>query len=118
LKYEWLADFDRAMLDFGREQRGFLKQPARSLWIDQTKKVIAFEKGGMVFVINFHPENSYEGFTIPGAAPGCYGVIFDADRPEFGGADRISREAAYDAQSGELIIYSPSRSAAVYSIMP
>jgi 1,4-alpha-glucan branching enzyme len=118
LKYEWLADFDRAMLDLGRGCRGFLKQPARSLWIDQSKKTIAFEKGGMIFAFNFHPLDSYDGFVIPGAAPGVYSVIFDTDRLEFGGADRISREAACDAHGGELAIYVPSRSAAAYKLMP
>jgi 1,4-alpha-glucan branching enzyme len=118
LKYEWLANFDRAMLDLGREPRGFLKQPARSLWIDQLKKVIVFEKGGMVFALNFHPEDSYEGFSITGAASGVYGVILDADRPEFGGTGRISQAITYDAQGGELVIYIPSRSAAVYKIIP
>jgi 1,4-alpha-glucan branching enzyme len=104
------------MLDLGRERPEFLSQPARSLWIDQQKKIIVFEKGGMVFVFNFHPEDSYDGFVVPGVAPGEYGVIFDADRPEFGGADRISRGTVYDARRGELVIYSPSRSAVVYGV--
>ncbi len=31
---------------------------------DDLDKVIAFEKGGCIFIFNFHPTKSYEGYGI------------------------------------------------------
>jgi 1,4-alpha-glucan branching enzyme len=31
---------------------------------DECDKVVAFEKGGCVFIFNFHPNKSYEGYGI------------------------------------------------------
>jgi len=113
LKYEWLAEFDRAMLALGKKHKELLVSPARPLAIDQEEKVIAFEKAGLVFLFNLHPARSREGYRIGGLAPGEYKVCFETDAEAFGGAGRVSREANYDVSGGELVIYAPCRCAMV-----
>ena len=54
LKYEWLNDFDKAMINLARD-RHLLDDPyAVSLWIDPDRKIITFSRGRLLFVFNFH----------------------------------------------------------------
>ena len=121
LKYQWLANFDKAMLKFARKYRVLNKEDATSLWIDQPGKIIAFSKGGLVYVFNFNPTHSPTDFFLPvhTIGPGKYKAIFSTDDLEFGGMDRISKNYEYytkvipDRGLG-FNIYIPSRTAVVF----
>lgn len=116
LKYHFLADFDRAMLSFVRQNGVMSAKDLLNLWVDQDKKTLVFNKAGIVFLFNFHPTNSYEGYTLPVPQHGKYKVIFNTDQAEFGGCSRIDTNYTYQTRSGttgypSLQIYSPSRTA-------
>ena len=55
LKYEWLQNFDNAMIDFAKKNKLSKQAEAQNLWIDNRNKIIAFERGGLLFAFNFHP---------------------------------------------------------------
>ena len=116
LKYEWLFDFDQAMLKFARKYRVMVKRDLQNLWIDQAKKIIAFSKGGILYLFNFHPTESDTHFFLPAhtVGEGDYQVIFDSDSQCFGGQNRIDHETVYHAQFHEnkgvgFYIYTPCR---------
>src|SRR5699024_4290126 len=90
LKYEWLLDFDRAMLKFSRKYRIMVKRDLVNLWIDQDRKIIAFSKGGLLYLFNFHPSYSETHFFLPAhtIGEGDYQVVFDTDGDQFGGQNR------------------------------
>jgi len=113
LKYQWLAEFDRAMLALDREHEGLLGSAVRSLAVDEVKKIIAFEKAGLILVFNFHPSVSRAEYIVEGLAPGRHRVCFDTDGEAFGGQGRVSREAVYEVIDGKLTIYVPCRCAVV-----
>ncbi|MGI6168128.1 MAG: alpha-amylase family glycosyl hydrolase [Christensenellales bacterium] len=118
LKYRFLANFDRAMLSFIQDTNILSSTDLLNLWVDQEKKALAFRKGGVVFLFNFHPNQSYEGFTLPVPEHGKYRVCFDTDTAEFGGHSRIDPTIIYQTRSTKsgfptLPIYSPSRTALV-----
>ena len=46
LKYQWLLNFDRAMLKFARKYRIMMKKDLQNLWIDQPKKLSRSQKAG------------------------------------------------------------------------
>ena len=52
-------------------------------------KVIAFEKGDLLFVFNFHPTKSYEHYRIGTKWPEEHAIVLDTDQPEFGGHNRL-----------------------------
>jgi 1,4-alpha-glucan branching enzyme len=58
LKYKYLLDFDAAMLSFFAKDDLF-EQPARFLFVHESDKILAFEKGPYTFIFNFHPQKSY-----------------------------------------------------------
>ncbi|HEY9059973.1 MAG TPA: alpha-amylase family glycosyl hydrolase [Pseudobacteroides sp.] len=58
LKYEYLYNFDAAMLSF-LTSNDLYKEPARLLLVHESNKVLSFIKGNHTFIFNFHPSNSY-----------------------------------------------------------
>ena len=121
LKYEWLANFDRAMLKFSRKYRVLSKTDTVNLWIDQPGKIIAFSKGELVYVFNFHPTYSPTDFFLPvhSVGEGGYKVIFSTDDIDFGGMDRTSKDYVYYTKFEEgrglgFEIYIPCRTAIVF----
>ncbi|XP_051139196.1 1,4-alpha-glucan-branching enzyme-like isoform X2 [Andrographis paniculata] len=92
LRFKFLNEFDRAMnlLD---EKFNFLA--SSKLFVsctDEDDKVIVFERGDLVFVFNFHPENTYEGYKVGCDLPGKYRVALDSDAWEFGGPGRVGHD--------------------------
>lgn len=115
LRYEKLLQFDKEMLTLAKDYK-LLKTFPQPLWLDQTKKIIAFKKSNLFFLFNFHPTNSLEKFELPTHETGSYKVIFDSDASHFGGQDRIQHGLVYvsrplpsQPKTNGVIIYIPSR---------
>ena len=99
LKYEWLGNFDRALIEFAKDSKLFNKPPV-SLYIDEEKQVLVYERSGIVFALNFSPNNSYDYFVrVP--EKGCYAPLLSTDEQDFGGWDRIEIPHIYTAQTNE-----------------
>lgn len=93
LKYYYLGQFDKCMVSLHNRYR-VLDNP----WIDRiyennNDKVIAFTRGDLLFVFNFHPVNSFTDYGIP--VSGRFRVVLDTDDPLFGGFNRIDRDRVY-----------------------
>jgi 1,4-alpha-glucan branching enzyme len=118
LRFRFLADFDRAMM---RVAAGFSILESGwpyKLYEHVSDMLLAFERAGLLFVINLHPTRSYEGRRIPvraGAGEGPYRIILDSDSCEFGGFGRIDRTIEYAATGEEpaVHLYLPARTAVV-----
>ncbi|XP_021900771.1 1,4-alpha-glucan-branching enzyme 1, chloroplastic/amyloplastic-like [Carica papaya] len=92
LRYKFLNAFDRAMnlLDDKYPFLSSTKQIVSST--NEEDKVIVFERGDLVFVFNFHPDNSYDGYKVGCDLPGKYRVALDSDAWEFGGHGRVGHD--------------------------
>ena len=114
LKYGQLNEFDRQMIGFASDRRIFSRS-ARPLFIDEEKKVLIFERGGVTFVFNFNPSTSFESYTVKVPSSGNYRVALSTDDAEFGGFDRVSKDYIYKARRVkgvyEFPIYLPPRCA-------
>ena len=93
LFYHDLGEFDRAMLEL-LKQAAVWDFPLRKLKADDRDKVIAFERGNLWMVFNFHPTASYTDYGL-GVMPGKYRLVLDSDRAEFGGFGRVAPEQEY-----------------------
>lgn len=118
LKYQWLSDFDRAMIELAKEHNLLEANDLQSLWTDQEKKILCFRKGGLVFLFNFHPTQSQTDFFVPVRGHGKWRVIFSTDEARFGGEARIDEQYVYQTRPDERLgegfsIYSPCRTALV-----
>ncbi len=120
LKYEWLNDFDRAMITLARETKLLEDPQAVSLWIDQERKIISFSRDKLLFVFNFHGSYSEKEFFLHAhtVGEGAYRVILSTDEARFGGNGMIDHSYVYhtEYEAGKgmgFTIYSPCRSAMV-----
>ena len=119
LKYHFLADFDRAAMGLVHRE-GFMPHALRQVCIREADKILAFERGGLVFLVNFHPTASWTDYPVE-LPPGDYDALLDSDAVCFGGHGRIApgqRFATLPVNIGGahvigIRIYLPSRTALV-----
>lgn len=118
LRYQYMAEFDKALLKFIKEYKILLSPTPQELWIDESNNLLVFERADLVFVFNFHPNNSLFSYEIQTHKVGPFELIFNSDAPYFGGFDRIRGSLPYTAKiidgMKKMSIYSPNRSAQVY----
>lgn len=116
LKYHYLADFDRAILELARAT-GFLErdQP-RLVLVHESDKILVYGRAGLYFLFNFHPDRSQADYRIPVWAP-AFEALLDSDEPRFGGQGRLApaqRFVALKDDAGDHIkVYLPARCAMV-----
>ncbi len=97
LRYRELCDFDKAMLKL-LKQDDLLCQPAENRWTHQDDKILIYLKADTVFIFNFHPTRSFEGYFIPVGTEGTYEVVLSSDDGVFGGFDRVDTSVTYETQ--------------------
>ncbi len=119
LRYHWLGDFDKAMLDLEEEYK-FLKEPWCNKVLDNKgDQTLAFERGELLFVFNFNPFKSFQDYGIQ-THPGRHIMLLNTDSPEYGGFGNIDDSVIYMSEryggvSGQnwLKLYLPPRTAIV-----
>ena len=120
LKYEWLLNFDKAMVAFAKKYKVLQQGGAENLWLDERAKIIAFVRGDLLYVFNFHPSESATKFFLHTHTTGAceYKAIFSTDDKDFGGQDRIDKKYVYSAKQDRrglgFEIYLPCRTAVVF----
>ncbi len=117
LKYGQLWAFDRAMVGALRENGVLAEQYPNLRLLRRDWHILAYERGGLVFVFNFDPQFSHEGVIVP-VSNGCdHEVLFTTDDPDFGGFGNIGHEpvsAFVPGQTGPaLCLGLPPRTAMV-----
>ena len=117
LKYSFLGAFDRNMTALAHGGSFFASPNVRLLHLSRTKKWLAFERGAMIFIFNFHPTQSWVDHPVP-VPPGDYTLHMNSDALDFGGHGRVEAGQRFfscpDATFGHCIyIYLPARTALV-----
>ncbi len=117
LRYGQLGAFDQAMIRLLQEHN-LLNMPAENRWMHQDDKILIYTKGDTVFIFNFHPTKSFEGYFVPVGQEGTYKVILSSDDAAFGGFDRVDTTQTYQTFKTPIDwvgfpCYLPSRSAIV-----
>jgi 1,4-alpha-glucan branching enzyme len=122
LKYQHLANFDKSMVKLQHDFSFLENLYINRIYENTRDKVIAFTRGELLFVFNFHPTVSFTDYGIP--LKGKFRIILDTDDPGYGGFNRIDREVIYSSiRKAErqtlnlpfnLYLYLPSRTALVF----
>ncbi|MEI6945889.1 alpha amylase C-terminal domain-containing protein [Paraflavisolibacter sp. H34] len=114
LKYQFLNNFDKAMVHTIRENNVLSAQNAQQLNMDGQNKVIVFERNNLIFVFNFSTGNSIFGYKFWVPQKGVYRVILNSDKKEFGGFERVDDAIDYPTdEHQQLSIYLTNRTALV-----
>ena len=116
LKYRFLADFDRAMLGLPGFVAALASSLPRLLVCDERNKILAFDRGGLVVIFNFHPTASLTDYAIE-APRQRYALALDTDERRFGGHGRLQPGQSYHAiaEAGQGVkhravrVYAPCR---------
>ncbi|XP_039125047.1 LOW QUALITY PROTEIN: 1,4-alpha-glucan-branching enzyme 2-2, chloroplastic/amyloplastic-like [Dioscorea cayenensis subsp. rotundata] len=123
LRYRGMQEFDQAMQHL-EEKYGFMTSEHQFVSRqDEGDKMVVFERGDLVFVFNFHWNNSYFNYRVGCSKPGKYKVVLSSDDGWFGGFDRIDPKAEYFTSEGRydnsprsFSVYAPNRTAVVYAL--
>jgi len=122
LRYWDLGAFDRKMLELQKTYR-ILDDPHVNRIIENNNdKVLAFTRGELLFVFNFHPSMSFTDYGLQ--VKGKFKLILDTDQAELGGFGRIDQSKIYLSQKKTergfvnapvyLYLYLPSRTGLVF----
>lgn len=113
LKYQWLGEFDAALMKIVQAVDG---PGIHRLTIRQHDHVVSFMRDNLLFIMNFSPSQSWTDYGVPAAA-GSYRVALSSDDQQFGGQGRIDPNGRYftTPHNDEHIIrvYIPARSGLV-----
>ena len=118
LRFMPLAEFDRSML---AAVAPFSGGEAVRLVANEPDKVLAFARGKLLYVFNFNPVRSFEGYGVMVPPATAWRHVLDTDDARFGGQGRIAAGALYRPalvrDRGELVqqikLYLPARTAVV-----
>jgi len=115
LKYHWLADFDRALMELAAATRLLEAPPARCLHIDHAAKLLIAERANLIFALNFSVDQSPFGYPVRVDGMENRSLLLDSDHSLFGGHGRVDHSFHYPVDiEGVMKIYAPSRTGLVF----
>ncbi len=115
LRYHGLGEFEEAMIT-AVSGAGCLMRPTVLLHSHAGNQVLAFRRGDLIFLFNFHPSQSYETYAIPVLAGAACALVLDSDSPRFAGHGRLAGVQTYAAENGTIQTYLPTRTALVLAV--
>ena len=124
LRYHWLSDFDKALMDFVRQNRLLEVPEVYKNYDNNGDKVLVYQRGDFMFVFNFHPVNSYTDYGIA-YSPSKFRILLNTDDEKFGGQGRINSSMIYYTRpmagltsQHQLHLYLPARTGLVLKREP
>ena len=122
LNYKFLNQFDAAMNHLEEEHGWLAADPAYVSSKHEADKVIVFERAGLLFCFNLHPDQSLSDYRVGVEQEGEYGLVLDTDWEELGGHGRRDRtvtghteNTGYNNRRNQMKVYLPSRTGAVWA---
>lgn len=125
LKYQYLNAFDNDMIEVVSKVYDFQALPVVKLWEKDDDQVLAIGRGDLIFVFNWSPSKSFDGYGFL-APEGEYEVVLDSDSLIFGGFGNIDDKIHHFTQpdplyhpagKGWLKMYLPARTAQVLRLV-
>jgi 1,4-alpha-glucan branching enzyme len=114
LRYQQLDLWDKAMILLAKDYTLLASTPAVQLHLDPDKKILAYERAGLIFVFSFHTTESFFGLPIKVPKAGNYQIILHTDETEYGGFERLDKKISYPTDKDQSIqLYVPNRTAMV-----
>ncbi|CAM6098956.1 unnamed protein product [Calypogeia fissa] len=133
LRYKYMNKFDELMNALDERFDILSSRKQYTSCANEGDKMIVFEKADLVFVFNFHPTKSYEGYKVGCDLPGKYRVCLDSDTAAVGGHSRVDHnvdhftspegipgkpETNFNNRPHSFLVLAPSRSCQVYYKVP
>lgn len=120
LKYKYLNNFDIALIQLLKKHKILQKGRAQVLNLDETNNCIAFSRGDLVFIFNFHPTRAIPNYQFPVPKKGVYSIVLNSDAKAFGGFDRIDENQKFSSIKkttfNSISIYLTNRTCLVFEL--
>lgn len=114
LRYQYLNNFDAALIALVRAKNLLASPPARPINLDEKQQILVFERGGLLFVFNWSGENARPDHLIYAPQAGTWRVLIDSDEKRFGGLGRQDIEQCHISNNRqEISLYLLPRSCMV-----
>ena len=121
LRFKALGDFDETMVNAIGASRAVESARPLQLVANEPDKVLAFVRGDLLFVFNFHPVNSYTDYGVLVPPATTWRHLFDSDEVRFGGQGRVAVGQEFvpavvpdrDELVQQIRLYLPARTALV-----
>jgi 1,4-alpha-glucan branching enzyme len=114
LRYGHLDAWDKAIIKLATDYMLLAAAPAVQLYLDPDKKILAYERSGLIFVFSFHPTESFFGLPIQVPVAGQYKILLNSDEKEFGGFERLDQTLSYPTDKNRCLeLYVPNRTVVV-----
>ena len=110
LRYRELNAFDGDMIKLLKEENA-LSLKSELLYIHEDDKILIYSKGDLIFIFNFHPTKSFDGYFIPTKQKGIYKVKLSSDSGIYGGFSRVDTDCLYKSVDRGFNCYLPNRTA-------
>lgn len=113
LRYQYLLKFDHDMIALEKNYH-FLKQSdsLQQYWIKNENKLLAYRKGNLLFVLNFHPTMEQR---LQLDVPNPPTFLLDTDDRKYGGFGPLS-SFSYQKETGKLKLSLAARTAMVFQL--
>ncbi len=118
LKYQYLLKFDRDMIALAKKYRLLDTSGPHLVYEHSDNKLTIFERSGLLFAFNFHPQQSFTDYRIE-TEPGSYKMLMDSDALQYGGHGRLvadqehATELDASRRNHSLSLYLPTRTAII-----
>ncbi len=121
LRYHYLTDFDRDMINLICKEKTLDIQWCYKLLDNRGDQVLAYTRGNLLFVFNFHPTQSFTDYRIL-VEKGKYKIVLNSDSKKYGGFSLIDEKLIYKTCKEEdgfephnfgLYLYLPARTCMV-----
>jgi 1,4-alpha-glucan branching enzyme len=119
LRYHYLSDFDRAMIQTIKDAKLLSTSFAEQINCDEANKCLIYQRAELIFLFNFHADGSIPGYEFVVPDEGRYKIILNTDHVNFGGQGRVNEDMLYSTRFDEetsthrLSIYFTCRTAIV-----
>ncbi len=116
LKYGWLSDFDRDMIELSQNHNIFNQIMPDLLLLKNPEQTIVFYRNGLIFAFNFSPCNSLTNVLVPIFEQKDYEIALCSDDVKYGG-NALVEHIDYPSKTFDgknyIELYIPARTAIV-----
>jgi len=121
LKYQWLNDFDQAMVKLTKENDMFAQRMGDLRLMKAPEQTLVFSRNGLLFAFNFHPSYSLQNVLVPVPNNAKYTVELCSDDWQYGGWGQIAHQDYFTKEfNGQQFVelYLPARTCVVLKEHP
>ena len=115
LKYHALGDWDKELMELVQQHLPDFAQPPLFRFIHEDKRLLAFERGQLLFAVNFHELNAQQDLRFA-VTPGKYIELVSSDELRFAGHGNLAVKSPAtahftrplpDRNEGDIALYLP-----------